>query len=471
MFGLTALELARIQFGFTVSFHIIFPAITIGLASYLAVLEGLWLWKKDAVYRDLYHFWSKIFAVNFAMGVVSGLVMAYQFGTNWSYFSAFAGSITGPLLAYEVLTAFFLEAGFLGVMLFGWNKVGPGLHFFSTIMVAIGTLISATWILASNSWMQTPQGYEIINGVVVPVDWFKVIFNPSFPYRLAHMTLAAFLATALFVGASGAWHLLRGHDTPRVRTMFSMAMWMVLITAPLQIAIGDQHGLNTLEHQPAKIAAMEGHWRNTPGAGVPLILFGLPDMQAEETRYAIEIPRLGSLILTHSLDGQFPGLSDFPPEDRPNAAVVFWSFRVMVGLGLLMLLLGAASLWLRWRGRLFHAPWFLRFAAAMGPCGLIAILAGWFTTEIGRQPWVVYGVMRTEHAVSNHSALVLSTTLIVFIGMYFAVFGTGVGYMLKLVAKGPHQGHDDPPPQDENPSRRPARPLSAAPDRIAPGPH
>ncbi len=468
MFGLSALELARIQFGFTVSFHIIFPAITIGLASYLAVLEGLWLWKKDTVYRDLYHFWSKIFAVNFAMGVVSGLVMAYQFGTNWSYFSAFAGSITGPLLAYEVLTAFFLEAGFLGVMLFGWNRVGPGLHFFATIMVAIGTLISATWILASNSWMQTPQGHEIINGVVVPVDWFKVIFNPSFPYRLAHMTVAAFLATALFVGASGAWHLLRGNDNPRVRKMFSMAMWMVLIVAPLQIAIGDLHGLNTLEHQPAKIAAMEGHWRNEPGAGVPLILFGIPDMQAEETRYAIEIPRLGSVILTHSLDGQFPGLSEFPAQDRPNSLLVFWSFRIMVGLGMLMLLLGVCGLWLRWRKGMFAQRLFLRFATVMGPSGLIAILAGWYTTEIGRQPWVVYGVMRTEHAVSNHSALVLSTTLIAFIVMYFAVFGTGVSYMLKLVSKGPQHTEDETPPHDPGQSQRPARPLSAAPDDVDP---
>ena len=468
MFGLSALELARIQFGFTVSFHIIFPAITIGLASYLAVLEGLWLWKKDTVYRDLYHFWSKIFAVNFAMGVVSGLVMAYQFGTNWSYFSAFAGSITGPLLAYEVLTAFFLEAGFLGVMLFGWNRVGPGLHFFATIMVAIGTLISATWILASNSWMQTPQGHEIINGVVVPVDWFKVIFNPSFPYRLAHMTVAAFLATALFVGASGAWHLLRGNDNPRVRKMFSMAMWMVLIVAPLQIAIGDLHGLNTLEHQPAKIAAMEGHWRNEPGAGVPLILFGIPDMQAEETRYAIEIPRLGSVILTHSLDGQFPGLSEFPAQDRPNSLLVFWSFRIMVGLGMLMLLLGVCGLWLRWRKGMFAQRLFLRFATVMGPSGLIAILAGWYTTEIGRQPWVVYGVMRTEHAVSNHSALVLSTTLIVFIVMYFAVFGTGISYMLKLVSKGPQHTEDETPPHDPGQSQRPARPLSAAPDDVDP---
>ncbi len=468
MFGLTALELARIQFGFTISFHIVFPAITIGLASYLVVLEALWLWKKDLVYRDLYHFWSKIFAVNFAMGVVSGLVMAYQFGTNWSYFSSFAGSITGPLLAYEVLTAFFLEAGFLGVMLFGWNKVGPGLHLFSTIMVALGTLISATWILASNSWMQTPQGYEIVNGVVVPVDWLKVIFNPSFPYRLAHMVVAAFLATALFVGASGAWHLLRRNDTPRVRTMFSMAMWMVLAVTPLQILVGDQHGLNTLEHQPAKVAAMEGHWRNEPGAGAPLILFGLPDMEAEVTRYKLEIPRLGGLILTHSLDGQYKALGEFPKEDRPNSTVVFWSFRVMVGLGMLMLVLGLASAWLRWRGSFYQHRWFLRFASWMGPSGLIAILAGWYTTEIGRQPWVVYGVMRTKDAVSNHSAPVLSATLIAFIVMYFAVFGTGVSYMLKLIAKGPAESDDTQPPHEAGQSARPARPLSAAPDDIDP---
>jgi len=468
MFGLTALELARIQFGFTVSFHIIFPAITIGLASYLAVLEGLWLWRKEVVYRDLYHFWSKIFAVNFAMGVVSGLVMAYQFGTNWSYFSAFAGSITGPLLAYEVLTAFFLEAGFLGVMLFGWNRVGPGLHFFATIMVALGTLISATWILASNSWMQTPQGFEIIDGRVVPVDWLKVIFNPSFPYRLAHMTIAAYLATALFVGASAAWHLLRGRSTPAVRTMMSMAMWMVLIVAPIQIAVGDAHGLNTLEHQPAKVAAMEGHWRNEPGKGVPLILFGWPDMSAETTRYAIEIPRLGSLILTHSLDGQFPGLSEYPPQDRPNATIVFWSFRVMVGLGMLMLLLGLWAACLRWRDRLYEQPVFLRFAAVMGPSGLVAILAGWFTTEIGRQPWVVYGVMRTEHGVSNHSALALSITLAVFIVMYCAVFGTGISYMIKLIGKGPDEGGEAHGEPGHGQAARPARPLSAAPDNIDP---
>lgn len=464
MFGLTALELARIQFGFTISFHIIYPAITIGLASYLAVLEGMWLWKKDAVYRDLYHFWSRIFAVNFAMGVVSGLVMAYQFGTNWSYFSAFAGSITGPLLAYEVLTAFFLEAGFLGVMLFGWHRVGPGLHFFSTVMVAIGTVISATWILASNSWMHTPQGFEIVEGVVVPVDWLAVIFNPSFPYRLAHMLTAAYLATALFVGASGAWHLLRGNDNPMVRRMLSMAMWMLLAVAPLQVLIGDQHGLNTLEHQPAKVAAMEGHWENTPGQGVPLILVGWPDQQAEVTRWKVEIPNLSSLILTHSWDGHYPGLKEFAPEDRPPVAVVFWTFRTMVGLGMLMVTLGLWAAWRRWRGRLYEGRWFLRFATLMGPSGLIAILAGWYTTEIGRQPWIIHGVMRTSEAVSDHSALTMSVTLVTFVVAYLIVFGIGTRYMLKLVGKGPEAGEDDPATGGDDPARRPARPLSAAPD-------
>jgi cytochrome d ubiquinol oxidase subunit I len=467
MFGLSALELARIQFGFTVSFHIMFPAITIGLGAYLAVLEGLWLYRRDVVYQDLYHFWSKVFAVNFGMGVVSGLVMAYQFGTNWSYFSAFAGGVTGPLLTYEVLTAFFLEAGFLGVALFGWNKVGPSLHFFATIMVSLGTLISTTWILASNSWMQTPQGYEIIGGRVVPVHWLQVIFNPSFPFRLAHMTIAAFLATALFVGSSGAWHLLKGRDSRSVRTMLSMAMWMVLVVAPLQIYVGDAHGRNTLEHQPAKIAAIEGHWVNTPGESIPLILFGLPDMATETTRYALEVPYLGSLILTHQLYGQIPGLKSFAPEDRPDATVIFWTFRLMVGLGMLMLLLGLCGAWLRWRRRLFESRLFLRFAVAMGPTGLIAILAGWVTTEMGRQPWVVYGVMRTRDAVSNHSPVMLGTMLIIFVVMYFAVFGTGVSYMLKLVRGGPDNHATPPPHNGASPNQRSARPMSAAPDNPA----
>jgi len=436
MFGFSVLELARIQFAFTISFHIIFPAITIGLASYLVVLEACWLQTKREVYRDLYHFWLKIFAVNFGMGVVSGIVMAYQFGTNWSFFSDFAGSITGPLLTYEVLTAFFLEAGFLGVMLFGWNRVGPGLHFMSTAMVALGTLISATWILASNSWMQTPQGYEIIDGRAVPTDWLKVIFNPSFPYRLMHMSVAAFLATALFVGGSAAWHLLRGNDNRAIRKMFSMSMWMLLLVAPVQAVIGDFHGLNTLEHQPAKLAAIEGHWENEGEEGTSLILFGWPDMEAETVHYKVEVPRLGSLILTHTWDGKIPALKDFPRADRPNSTIVFWSFRIMVGLGFLMIFLGLWSAWLRYRKNLYAQKVFLRFSLLMGPAGIIAILAGWFTTEIGRQPWTVYGVFRTADSVSRLDATQVGLTLIIFILVYFAVFGTGIAYLFRLIQKG-----------------------------------
>lgn len=439
MFGLNALELARIQFAFTVSFHIIFPAITIGLASFLAVLEGLWLKTRNTDYKTLYHFWSKIFAVNFGMGVVSGLVMAYQFGTNWSFFSDFAGSVTGPLLVYEVLTAFFLEAGFLGVMLFGWSRVGERLHFFATCMVALGTIISTFWILASNSWMQTPQGYEIVNNQIVPVDWLAVIFNPSFPYRLLHMGTAAFLASAFFIAASAAWHLLKGNDSSAMRKMLSMAMWMILFIAPLQAMIGDMHGLNTLKHQPAKVAAMEGHWENHAGEATPLILFGIPAQETEETRYAIKIPYLASLILTHSLDKQVPALKEFAPEDRPNVFMVFWSFRVMVGLGMLMIFAGFWGLWLRHKKRLYENRLFLRFMLFMAPSGLIAILAGWFTTEIGRQPWVVYGLMRTKDAVSAHGDIHMSISLLTFFVVYAAVFGIGYIYMMKLIRKGFNQ--------------------------------
>jgi cytochrome d ubiquinol oxidase subunit I len=459
-----ALLLARIQFGFTVSFHIIFPAITIGLASYLAVLEACWLKTGRTVFRDLYQFWLKIFAVNFGMGVVSGLVMSYQFGTNWSYFSDFAGAVTGPLLAYEVLTAFFLEAGFLGVMLFGWNRVGPGLHFFATVMVAVGTLISATWILASNSWMHTPAGYALLDGRIVPVDWLAVIFNPSFPYRLAHMVVAAYLATALFVGASGAWHLLRGRDDPAIRMMTSMAMWMLLLVAPIQAFVGDAHGLNTLEYQPAKIAAIEGHWQNTPGEAVPLILFGWPDMAQQKTLYAVEVPHLGSLLLTHSWDGQIRGLKDFAPQDRPNSTIVFWTFRAMVGLGALMILLGLWAGWARWRGRLYEAKPLLRFALLMGPAGVLAILCGWYTTEIGRQPWVVYNVMRTADGVSAHGMAEVGVTLALFVVIYFLVFGAGILYLLRLVVAGPVAQDAAPAPAGgPGQPRHPMRPLSAAP--------
>lgn len=472
MTPLDPLLLARIQFGFTISFHIVFPALTIGMASYLAVLEGLWLKRRNPVYLDLYHFWSKIFSVAFGMGVVSGIVMAYQFGTNWSGFSRFAGGVTGPLLAYEVLTAFFLEAGFLGVMLFGMNKVGPRLHFMSTVIVAIGTLISATWILASNSWMQTPQGFEVIDGRVVPTDWLAVIFNPSFPYRLAHMVLGAYLATALLVAASAAWHLLRGRDEPAMRTMLTMAIGLVVVCAPLQAVVGDAHGLNTLEHQPAKLAAIEGHWENEPGRAVPLVLFGVPDMEAEVTRHAVEIPALGSLLLRHSWNETFPGLKEFPREDRPNATVVFWSFRVMVGLGVLMIVLGVWGLWLRLRDRLHASRAFLRFARAMGPAGLVAILAGWITTEVGRQPWVVYGVQRTADAVTPHPVDQMAFTLALFVVVYLVVFGTGTVYLLRIIGQGPQTGEGDHP-VDGGPgeTRQPMRPLSAAPENLVPGVH
>lgn len=471
MFSLEALDLARIQFAFTVSFHILFPAITIGLASFLAVLEGLWLKTNNSVYKDLYHFWSKIFAVNFGMGVVSGLVMAYEFGTNWSRFSDFAGSITGPLLTYEVLTAFFLEAGFLGVMLFGWNRVGRGLHFFSTVMVAIGTLISTFWILSSNSWMQTPQGFSIVDGRVMPMDWMAIVFNPSFPFRLAHMAIAAFVATAFFVGASAAWHLLRKNDTPQVRKMLSMAMWMALIVAPIQAVVGDAHGLNTLEHQPAKIAAIEGHWENADSEATPLVLFGIPDMEAEKTKYAIEVPYLGSLILTHSLDKQIPALKSFPKEDRPNSTIIFFSFRIMAGLGMLMILTGLLGLALRRNGGLYRNRLFLRLVLLMGPTGLIAMLAGWITTEVGRQPWVVYGLMRTADAASNHSVTQLSISLALFVLIYFSVFAVGIGYMMKLVRKGPQPHHEHPPQGGVGQERTPRRPLSAISETFASGDH
>ncbi|MFN4278130.1 MAG: cytochrome ubiquinol oxidase subunit I [Ferrovibrio sp.] len=428
--------LARLQFAFTVSFHIIFPAFTIGLASYLAVLEVLWLATKREVYMQVFRFWLKIFAVTFGMGVVSGLVMSYQFGTNWSVFSDRAGPIIGPLMGYEVLSAFFLEAGFLGVMLFGMQRVGKGLHVFATLMVAAGTFFSAFWILAVNSWMQTPAGYAIApNGQFVPEDWWAVIFNPSFPYRLVHMVLAAYLTTAFVVGAVGAWHLLKDRTNAPARVMFSMAMWMAAIVAPIQIFAGDLHGLNTLEHQPAKIAAMEGHYETRRGA--PLILFGLPDNEAAETKYAIEVPKLGSLVLTHDWDGEVKGLKDFPRENWPPAATVFWSFRIMVGLGLLMAALGLVSLVMRFGGRIYSNAWLHRAAILMGPSGFVAVLAGWITTEVGRQPFTIYGLLRTAESVSPIGLPGVTASLLAFIVVYFAVFGAGVFYLLRLMGKTP----------------------------------
>lgn len=439
--GFEALDLARFQFAFTVSAHIIFPAFSIGLASYLAVLNGMHLITGRAVYMTVFDYWKTIFAVVFGMGVVSGIVMSYQFGTNWSVFSDKAGPVIGPLMGYEVLSAFFLEAGFLGVMLFGRSRVGPGLHFFATLMVAVGTLFSAFWILSVNSWMHTPAGFDVNDlGQFVPVDWWQVIFNPSLPYRLVHMVLAAYLTTAFVVGAVGAWHLLRGRRTEPARLMFSMAMWMAVIVAPLQVVAGDMHGINTLEHQPAKIAAMEGHYDTQRGA--PLILFGFPDDEAEVTRHAIEIPYLGSLILTHSLDGEIKGLKAWPREQRPKAALIFWTFRIMVAVGMAMVLVGLWAAWARWRGRLYHSRWLHRAAVLMGPSGFLAVLCGWITTEVGRQPWTVYGMLRTADSVSPMQASAVGASLIAFVCVYFAVFGAGTFYVLRLMSQPPDHGTD-----------------------------
>jgi cytochrome d ubiquinol oxidase subunit I len=442
--GFDAVILARAQFAFTMSFHIIFPAFSIGLASYLAVLEALWLWTGREVFLTLFNYWLKIFAIAFGMGVVSGIVMSYQFGTNWAVFSDKTGPVLGPLMAYEVLTAFFLEAGFLGVMLFGLQRVGPTLHFIATLMVAIGTLVSAFWILSANSWMQTPSGFTInAAGQYVAANWWDVIFNPSFPYRLVHMVLAAYLTTAFVVGAVGAFHLLRDSVKDGPRVMFSMAMWMAALVAPIQIFAGDQHGLNTLEHQPAKVMAMEGHFQSHPD-GAPLILFGLPNQERATVDFPLQIPKASSLLLKHSLDAPLAGLDSVPRENWPNVAIVFWAFRTMVGIGVLMLGLGLFSLLARWRGMLYQWRALHWGALLMGPAGFIAVLAGWVTTEAGRQPFTVYGVLRTLDAASPLAAPAVASSLIAFVIVYFIVFAAGVTYILRLMATPPQHGEQGP---------------------------
>jgi cytochrome d ubiquinol oxidase subunit I len=443
--GADALLLARIQFAFTVSFHFIFPSFSIGLASYLSVLEALWLKTGKTLYLDLFRYWLKIFAIVFAMGVVSGIVLSYQFGTNWAVFSDRAGPVIGPLMAYEVLTAFFLEAGFLGVMLFGMNRVGRGLHFFATLMVAIGTCVSAFWILSANSWMQTPTGYEIsANGQFLPGEsWWTIVFNPSFPYRLVHTVIAAYLTTAMIVGGVGAWHLLHDRANPHARKMFSMAMWMAALVAPVQIFAGDQHGLNTHEHQPVKVMALEGHYRSHP-EGAPLILLGIPDSAAREVRYAVEVPQLGSLLLEHDPGAPMAGLDTVPDDEEPPVAIVFWSFRIMVGIGFAMLGLGLWSLLARWRGKLYDWSWLHRAALVMGPSGFVAVIAGWVTTEVGRQPWVIYGLLRTADARSPIAAQAVGASLLAFVLVYFAVFGAGTWYILRLMGKAPHAQEPEP---------------------------
>ncbi len=438
---LDALFLARIQFAFTVAFHFIFPAFSIGLASYLAVLNALYLKTRQEVYIRLFKFWIKIFAIVFAMGVVSGITMSYQFGTNWSVFSDIAGPVIGPLMAYEVLTAFFLEAGFLGIMLFGRERVGPGLHMFACAMVAFGTALSATWILSVNSWMHTPQGYVVgENGQFLPDDWLKIIFNPSFPYRLAHTLTAAYLTTAFIVGGVAAWHLLRGKRSNKgVRKMFSMAMWMAAIVAPIQVVLGDLHGLNTLEYQPQKVMAMEGHYQSYP-EGAPLYLFGIPNDKEQRLDYAVGIPKLSSLILRHSWNEPMDGLDTIADDEQPPVAVVFWSFRIMVILGLLMVVIGCWSLWARYRGTLYRDRRLHHIALWMGPSGLVAVIAGWITTEVGRQPYTVYGLLRTADSVSPLAAPAVATSLTMFVLVYFVIFGAGVFYILRLMGHAPALG-------------------------------
>jgi cytochrome d ubiquinol oxidase subunit I len=456
-----ALMLSRIQFAFTIAFHIIFPAFTIGLASWLAALEFNWLRTGNPLYRNLFRFWVKVFAVSFGLGVVSGIVMSYQFGTNWSRYSEFTGNVLGPVIAYEVITAFFLEAAFLGIMLFGWEKVGDRLHFFATCMVALGTLISAFWILSANSWMQTPDGFAIENGKAVPVDWFKVVFNPSFPLRYAHMVMGCYLTTAFAVAGMSAWMLLRHpHDAPQAklagsRRSMSMALWFAIIFVPVQIVIGDLHGLGVLKYQPTKLAAIEGNWDRM--ANMPLRLFALPDEVAETNHYEIAIPKIGSWVLTHAFDGVVPGLKEVPPDERPPVWPVFFSFRIMVGISFAMLGIGLWSLYLRWKGTLFTNRLFLTAAMIMTPSGFGAVLFGWFTAEIGRQPYVVYGHLRTADAVSPIAAGAVTASLLIFIVVYAIVFGFGSYYLAKILRRGPDPVEDI---RGDDLGKKPKRPFS-----------
>ncbi|WOJ89864.1 cytochrome ubiquinol oxidase subunit I [Methylocapsa polymorpha] len=446
--------LSRIQFGFTVTFHIIFPAFTIGLSAFIAVLLARWIWTKEDRFRDLARFWTKIFAISFAMGVVSGLVLSYEFGTNWGRFSHIAGNVIGPLLAYEVLTAFFLEASFLGIMLFGHNRVPPWLHLTSAIIVAIGTAASAFWILSANSWMQYPSGFEVRHGIAYPLNWWDVVFSPTFPWRFAHMVTAAYLTTAIVVLAVGARFALAGRFAAHARTMLRMGLGLALILTPLQIFIGDEHGLDTAQYQPVKLAAIEGHWDSDEIA--PFVVFGWPDEKTESNLFQFAIPHLGGLIIKHDWDGKYPGLKQFPAADRPPLPEVFFAFRLMVGLGFALLAFVLWGAWLWIRGELDTSRVFLNVAAVSWPAGFIAIIAGWMVTEIGRQPWLATGVLRTADAASPVLAQTVLVSLALFVLVYGVVFSTGIYAMNRLINIGPTPAVLAPP------AGVPSRPLSGA---------
>jgi len=442
-----AVILARLQFALTISFHILFPTLTIGLALFLVILEALWLRTGQAVYLTLYRFWVKIFALSFGMGVVSGVVLSYEFGTNFARFSEVTGNILGPLLGYEVLTAFFLEASFLGVMLFGMQRVPPRLHFAATCIVSIGTMISAFWILAASSWMHTPAGYRLVDGIFHVESWPEVIFNPSFFYRFPHMLMASFLTTSLVVAGVSAWHLQRIQSAALARPAFAIATLALAILAPLQIVMGDLHGLQVQRHQPMKIAAMEGLWETT--AGAPLLVFAWPDMAAERNHFEIAIPKLASLILQHDPEGTVLGLKEVAPADRPLVPLVFFSFRIMVGLGFWFLFLGGLGLLLRWRGTLYSNRPYALLCMASAPLGFVATLAGWIVTETGRQPWIVQGLMRTSEAVSAVPARAILTTLSLFFAVYGTLLVAYLYYLSKLIRQGPdaaatQPAHDEP---------------------------
>ena len=448
--------LSRIQFAFVVSFHAIFPVFTIGLASFIAVLEALAFKTGDNLWVKLSAFWTKVFAVVFGMGVVSGIVMSFQFGTNWSNFAQASANFLGPVLSYEVITAFFLEAAFLGVLLFGRDKVPPGVHLLSAVMVALGTFISSFWILSANSWMQTPAGTELQDGMFHVVSWTEAIFNPSFPYRFAHMVIASFLTGGFVVAGVSAWYLLLNREVAANRKALSICLWFLLIIAPAQLVVGDFHGLNTLEHQPTKVAAMEGNWDTS--RNVPLLLFAIPDQENQTNHFEVGIPSLASFILTHEWDGEVPGLKEVPVAEQPPVAIVFWSFRIMVGLGMLMILFALAGLVLRAGGRYWRTPWFLQGLRAMSIAPFIAVLTGWFVTETGRAPWLVNGLMTHAEAVTpSLTGGMALFSLIGYVVVYSLVFSAGVYYLMRVLYVGLEEPDHEEPDTD-----RPARPLSAA---------